>query len=194
MRRAATAGAVEQILGRYGLLAVFVGAYLEGDVTVILSGVVSHLGLLRYSAAVGVALVAGILRDGTCYAIGRSSAAVLQSRLYAGSAGAVGRLADRLGPLAIVVAPFVYGVRTASMVFWGGRRLSPARFLALDATANVLWVLLFSGIGYALSNQAESLIGEVEAVEKWILGALLAAVALVLAWRALARRVGRARR
>lgn len=48
---------MEDILVRFGPLAVLVGAGIEGDVTMILAGVIVHLGLLDGP----VALVAGCL-------------------------------------------------------------------------------------------------------------------------------------
>jgi membrane protein DedA with SNARE-associated domain len=179
---------VEELLERYGLLAVFAGAYLEGDVTVILSGVVSHVGLLHYAAAVAVAFAGGVLRDLTCYWLGRSSSRARGSRAYRRAAVAVERLAGRFGPLEIIAAPFIYGARTASMIFWGVRDLPAARFVALDAVGCAAWVLAFSGLGYLVSNRAEALIGEVKQVEKWLLAALAAAVVFVLLRRALSPR------
>jgi membrane protein DedA with SNARE-associated domain len=178
---------VEELLERYGLLAVFTGAYLEGDATVILSGVVSHMGLVHYGAAVAVAFVAGMLRDATCYTLGRSSSRARRSRAYEKAAGAVERLAGRFGPLEIVAAPFLYGARTASMIFWGVRDLPAARFLALDAIGCGAWVLAFSALGYLVSNRAEAVLGEVKEAEKWLLGALLAIGVFLLLRRAVAR-------
>jgi len=179
---------VEDLISRYGLGAVFLGAFLEGDVTVVVAGVASHLGLLHLTLALLAGFAGGVLRDSTCYALGRSSARARNSAAYARAAALVERLAGRFGPLQIVVAPFVYGARTASMIFWGVRGLPYARFLLLDAVACALWVTLFTGTGYVLSNRAEALLGEVKQVEKWLAAALALAVAALLLWRVAASR------
>ena len=44
---------LEQLLVRYGVAAVFVGAAIEGDFVLILSGVVAHLGYFPLAVAIG---------------------------------------------------------------------------------------------------------------------------------------------
>ena len=52
---------MEELIRRYGLLAVFTGTYLEGDVTVIVAGVAAHLRMLDYRLVLLVGFVAGAL-------------------------------------------------------------------------------------------------------------------------------------
>jgi membrane protein DedA with SNARE-associated domain len=174
---------VEDILRHYGLIAVFAGTFLEGDVTVLLAGVVAHLGMLPYLHVLVAAFVAGLLRDLTCYALGRRSQRARDSRIYEQTRVAIERVAGRIGPLQIVFAPFIYGLRAASMIFWGVHGLPLGRFLVLDGLGCSLWATLFSGAGYLLSDRAASLVGEVKEVEKWMLGALVVAVGTVLVRR-----------
>lgn len=181
-------GSLEELIGNYGLAAVFFGTFLEGDVTVILAGVVAHLGMVGYPMVLLVGFAAGVLRDLTCFFLGRASPRARESRLYEHAAAGVERLAGRFGDLEILFAPFVYGVRSASMIFWGVHGTSLPRFLALEMLGCAVWVITFSGIGYFLSDRAEDLIGDVKAVEKWLLGALVGAVLLVLALRAASKR------
>ena len=57
-RRSLSADArMEPFITRYGLLAVFLGVAFEGDVGVILSGVVAHMHLLHFSLVGAVGAV-----------------------------------------------------------------------------------------------------------------------------------------
>jgi len=103
------------------------------------------------------------------------------------------RLAARIGPWEIVLARFVYGTRFASMLFWGIRRLGWLRFVALDLVGSLLGALILVTLGFALSQSATAVIGEVERVEKRLLGAALVAAAAVVGFHALGRRVRAAR-
>jgi len=181
-------GSLEELITNYGLGAVFLGTLFEGDVTVILAGVVAHMGMVSFPTVLLVGFGAGVLRDCACYYLGRSNPRARETRLYQHAAAAVERLSGRFGELELLFAPFVYGVRVASMIFWGVRGLSFPRFLALEMIGCALWVVTFSGVGYFLSDRAEDLIGDVKAVEKWLLGALVGAVLLVLALRAASKR------
>lgn len=185
---------MEEIIARYGLAAVFLGAFLEGDITVIVAGVAAHVGILHLTLALAAGFLGGLLRDSTCYALGRSSTRARDTRAYTRAAAAVERMAGRFGPLQILVAPFVYGVRTASMVFWGVNGLPYGRFLALDALACAVWVILFSGAGYLLSDRAEALVGEVKSIEIWLLAAIALTIAAVLSARWIRARAARRNR
>jgi membrane protein DedA with SNARE-associated domain len=179
---------MEDFIARYGLFAVFVGAVFEGDVTMILAGVVAHMGLMNPVTAVGAGACGAVLSDGGFYLAGRySRAAIERSRMYVRARPVLDRLVGRLGAWQIVLARFVYGTRVASMLFWGMRALPWRRFLPLDALACTLWAGALVGLGFSLSASAAVLIGDVKEAELWLLGGLLAATIIVLALRAWGR-------
>ena len=97
--------------------------------------------------------------------------------------------ATRSGPWEIVLARFVYGTRFASMFFWGLRGLGWVSFAALDLVGGLLGALILVTLGFALSQSTTAVLGEVERVEKRLLGAAVVAAAAVLGFSALARRL-----
>jgi len=181
---------LEAILTRYGALAVFVGVAVEGEVTLILAGVVAHLGYFDLSTAIAAGALGGMAGDSTLYAVGRRGAAVIRgTALYQRAEPTVERLATWLGPREVVASRFVYGTRAASMVFWGVRGLPYGRFLAFDVVGCVLYAIAFASLGYAFSQSAAALVGNVRRVEMWLLGAAVAALGVALARRFVARRM-----
>ncbi len=181
---------MEDFIVRYGIFAIFVGAVFEGDVTLILAGVVAHMGLVGPLAGIFAGTCGALLADGAFYLAGRYGiAAIGRSEAYAHAAPVIDRLVGRLGAWQIVAARFVYGTRVASMLFWGMRGLPWRRFLPLDALACALWASALVGLGFSLSGSAAVLIGDVKKAELWLLGGLLAASMIVLALRACGRRL-----
>ena len=186
---------MEAFIVRYGLLAVFVGAGLEGDVTLILAGVTVHLGLLHFPSAVGVGSLGAFVTDCVWYGVGRSRAATIGSTgVYRRVAHLIEPLADRLGSGEIVVARFVYGARLASMLLWGMRRISWRRFAALDLLGCVLWANVLAGLGFVFSGSAEALIGRVRRIEIWLLVAMLLAASSLILRRGVLRSWARSHR
>jgi membrane protein DedA with SNARE-associated domain len=176
------------ILG-YGLIMVFLGTAIEGDVTMMLAGVTAHLGLFRLGEAVAVGALGGFTGDFVCYGLGRWHATTIRgTRIYRRAEPAIERFTARFGPLEIVVARFIYGTRVASMVFWGVQRLPLWRFVLIDACGCALWAAVLGGLGYTLSGSAVLLVGRVRRVRVWLLVALLGCVALVLLYRAILER------
>jgi membrane protein DedA with SNARE-associated domain len=177
---------VEELLVRFGPPAVLLGAALEGDASVLLAGVIAHLGFLGLWEAIALGAVGGWLSDCAWYGFGRRGGDRLRrSASYARIGAFVERLAARLGPWEIVPARFVYGTRIPSMLFWGMHRLPFARFAAISAVACTLWSAIFATIGYVLSDRAAAILGQVKRVEFWLAGAIVLAVVVVLLLRAL---------
>jgi membrane protein DedA with SNARE-associated domain len=170
---------MEEFLARWGVVAVLAGAALEGDGSMVMSGVLVHVGLLDLPAVLIAGALGAFVSDCVCFAIGRSGAAAIRgSRAYARVAPLVERLARRVGLWEVVAARFVYGTRVASMIFWGTRPVAFARFAVVDAVGCVLWAVAFSAVGWALGGSAELLLGDLRRAEHWLVR-LLAAVAVV---------------
>jgi len=184
---------LEQLIAHFGLPTVFLGAAVEGDATPLLSGVVAHLGLVRFGLVIVVATLGTLTGDLAWYALGRWRGDWLRgTRLYRASIGRVTHLVDRVGAAELLMARFVYGTRNASMVYWGIRRLPVWRFLVIDAVGAAVWVSLLSVLGYVASDRAAALLGEVKATERWLLGAVvLTAVAVAVHWLVSRRRAER---
>ncbi|HZP43852.1 MAG TPA: DedA family protein [Candidatus Binatia bacterium] len=181
---------MEALLIRYGPLAVFLGAAFEGDVSLVLAGVVAHLGFFPLPVGIGAGWLGSVASDAACYWMGRRHADwVVRTRLYEHVRPLVERLAARVGPREIVVARFVWGSRIASMIFWGVRRLPLARFLALDLLGCALSVIALQSLGFVLGASAVALLGKAKRVELWLLGALGVSAAVVLGLKTAVRRV-----
>jgi membrane protein DedA with SNARE-associated domain len=170
----------EHLILRYGLAAVFVGAAVEGDLTLILAGVAAHLGYFSFPTALAACVVGGFLADLAWYTLGRVRGPKFRAgRLYRRVGHRIEVLARRLGAAELIASRFVYGTKAASMVFWGLHGMSLPRFLVVDAIGCVLGSLVFTGLGYAVSGSATVLLGRVRRVERWLLGAVLVGALLV---------------
>jgi len=171
---------LHNLLIRYGLLAVLVGSAFEGDFTLILAGVVAHLGIFAFPLAVAAGALGSLAADIAWYSLGRfREPHIRDSRFYRRVGPTIERLAHRLGPWELLAARFVYGTKSASMVFWGLHGLPLRRFLLIDSLGCVLGSLVFASLGYLLSGSATALLGHVKRVELWLLGAVIVGVLVV---------------
>lgn len=111
---------LQQLLIQYGLIAVLIGSAFEGDFTLILAGVVAHLGIFPFPLAVAAGALGSLAGDSAWYGLGRFRGPRLRgSRLYVRMGPTIERLAAQLGPWQLLAARFVYGTKGASMIFWG---------------------------------------------------------------------------
>ena len=171
---------LQQLLIRYGLIAVLVGSALEGDFTLLFAGVVARLGIFAFPLAVAAGALGSLVGDTAWYSLGRfRGPRFREGRFYRRVGPTVERLARQLGPWQLLAARFVYGTKSASMIFWGLHGLSFSRFLLIDSVGCLLGSLVFTSLGYLLSGSAMALLGHVKRVELWLLGGVIVGVLIV---------------
>ncbi|HEV7733168.1 MAG TPA: VTT domain-containing protein [Candidatus Binatia bacterium] len=175
---------MEELLIRFGPIAVFFGAAVEGDLALVLGGVVAHLGLIDPVTAVIASSLGGLAGDAVWFAIGRRSAAAIRATdAYRRVGPTVERLAARFGDRQLLLARPIWGTRVMSMLFWGSQQMRVSRFLLLDALASTVWAVLLVSLGWAGSQSAEKILGQVHRVELWLLGAASIVVVVVVLLR-----------
>ncbi|MBA3442568.1 MAG: DedA family protein [Pyrinomonadaceae bacterium] len=180
---------MEEFLIRYGLAAVALLAIIEGDVVLILAGVIAHLGQFGLVPAIVTAGLGSLIGDTVFYFIGRNRARVIrESGLYQRMGPAAERLADRFGIWQLFAMRLVWGMRMATLLLCGVRGLPFWRFILLDGLSCLVWASVLCTLGYLLSESAEWLIGGVKQVEMWISGATLACILMYLALRRFAQK------
>jgi len=164
---------VYELLGQYGLYAVFILVMLEGDITLLLAGVLAHSGFFGEYSFARVLLwgtLGGCLSDNLAYLAGRGFCeSVREFRFYRAAQPRLERLTTKFGPLSIFLSKYIYGLRWASCVFYGVGRMPYLRFLALSFASCLLWVFVLAGAGYFFSGAVMGLIGDFERVGKVLL-------------------------
>jgi membrane protein DedA with SNARE-associated domain len=180
---------LESFLSEYGLVALLLLATVEGDVSLLVAGVLAHLGIFSAAAAMVVGAAGNLAGDAVWFTLGRAHRERIRgSRLYRAVGGRIERLASKLGPWQLLAARVVYGTRNASMLFWGQLHLPWVKFLLIDGLGCALAAVGFVAIGYAVGQGTSALTGEVKRVEHWLLGAVLVGGVIVYGISRLARR------
>lgn len=168
---------MEAFLTQYGLIAVFLCALIENDITFVLAGVVCDLGIIHPAPALLAGVFGTLVHDSVWFAVGhRGSDTIRQSRLYQRFGPLIERLAQRFGPWQLAFSRLFYGTRNPSLLFWGVQRMAVPKFLALETLAVSLWGGFLLGAGYFLSDRAMVLVGKVKTIEHWLLGGLVIAL------------------
>jgi len=161
------------LIGQYGLYAVFVLAMIEGDITLLLAGVLAHSHFFKdYSFAKVLfwGTLGGVSSDNIAYFVGRScSTRVREFKFYRAAQPRIQRLTDTFGGLSIFLSKYIYGLRWASCIFYGVGRMPYLRFMLLSLTSCFAWVLLLSGAGYFFSGAVMGIIGDFQRLGKVLL-------------------------
>src|SRR6476660_4861709 len=172
---------LNDLLFQYGLYAVFILVMLEGDITLLLAGVLAHsafFGPYSFAQVLMWGTIGGCLSDNIAYFAGRGFCeGVKQFRFYRAAQPRLQRLTTKFGALSIFLSKYIYGLRWASCVFYGVGRMPYLRFLVLSFASCFLWVFVLSGAGYFFSGAVMGLIGDFQRVGKVLLVIVLVGIA-----------------
>jgi membrane protein DedA with SNARE-associated domain len=167
---------VTALVARYGLLAIFVGAGLEGETVVVAGGIAAREGLLPLPGAMIAAGLGSCLVDQCWFFLGRYGRTLeWVARLTRRPAFArATQLVERYPTAFIFGFRFVYGMRTVSPIAIGTTRVRTRRFVPTNAFAAAVWGPLFTLIGYAFGMAIEPLLHRVKHGGLLVAGALVA--------------------
>jgi membrane protein DedA with SNARE-associated domain len=176
--------ALEQLLRHYGLLGLFLACALEGDVSLLVAGLLVHLGLFGAPETFLVAVAGLITPDILMFWLGRSTSHPHWIGERASNVlHRAGRVLDRFGPLALAVVRVFYGVRNATCYLCGNRKWRFVRFLAGDLLSASLWAGLLIGIGYLFAGSIDAAFGHVKHVEQLLFVGAITALIVYFSWR-----------
>jgi len=164
---------VNDLLYQYGLYAVFILVMLEGDITLLLAGVLAHsafFGDYSFARVLLWGTIGGCLSDNLAYFAGRGFCeGVKQFRFYRAAQPRLQNLTTKFGALSIFLSKYIYGLRWASCVFYGVGRMPYLRFLLLSFASCFMWVSILAGAGYFFSGAVMGLIGDFQRLGKVLL-------------------------
>jgi membrane protein DedA with SNARE-associated domain len=168
-------------IGRYGLYAVFLLVMIEGDITLLLAGVLAHsyfFGDHSFAWVLLAGTLGGTASDNIAYLTGREfRKGVRDIRFYRAAKPRMERLTNNFGGLSIFLSKYIYGLRWASCIFHGVGRMPYLRFMLLSFSSCFAWVLLLSGAGYFFSGAVIGVIGDFQRLGKVLLVIVVVGIA-----------------
>ena len=168
-------------IGRYGLYAVFLLVMIEGDITLLVAGVLAHsyfFGDHSFAWVLLAGTLGGAASDNIAYLTGRQfRKGVRDLRFYRAAKPRMERLTKNFGVLSIFLSKYIYGLRWASCIFHGVGRMPYLRFMLVSLASCFAWVLLLSGAGYFFSGAVMGIIGDFQRLGKVLLVIVVVGIA-----------------
>jgi len=163
---------VQEILIKYGLLAVLFAAMLEADLIPVLAGVAAHRGYFNPVLAVAAASFGALAGDCIWFYVGRHNV-IRNSRLLQRLRSKAEVLFRRVGHWQIPASHVIYGTRVATMTFLGARGSAAGRFVLIDGVSCLALTALLFSLGFALSASVSMVLLNVRRVEVVLLAAVV---------------------
>ena len=187
--------AIEEWIGQWGYLAVFVPLMLEtagipfpGETILLLAAAAAAHGTLDPVAVAAVATVAVIVGDNIGYCVGRYGGRRLVDRLsHIGRVEAGVAWGERFfalhGGKAVFLARWTAGLRIFGAWIAGMSHMPWRRFLVWNALGGITWACTITALGYAFGNsieRVESYLGRAGAIA--FAAVVIVAAAIALRW------------
>jgi membrane protein DedA with SNARE-associated domain len=155
---------LNDLMFRFGLPAILVLTILEGDITLLLAGVLAHgqaVGEYSFVLVLLVGTLGGVVSDNIAYLLGRGArSGVRKYKFYCVARPRIERLTEKFGLLSIFVSKYTYGLRWGACAFYGVAKMPYLRFLLLSCASCFVWVLSLASIGYIFHSAIYNLIGD----------------------------------
>ena len=143
---------LEVILAQYGLVAVFLGTFIEGEIVVIAAGVLASLDFLSLPAVLITVFVATFLGDQFFFYLGRKKGtAFLEKRHrvhWRRRAEKVHDLIHNHQNKILFGYRFLYGLRIVTLFAMGTSELPTKKFVLLNLLNSAVWTAIFVLGGY----------------------------------------------
>src|SRR5215831_18808447 len=101
-----------EIIGQYGLYAVFILAMIEGDITLLLAGVLAHrrfFGEYSFARVLFWGTLGGAFSDNIAYLLGRGFGKTVRDlRFYRAARPRIERLTANFGGSSIFLTKYIY--------------------------------------------------------------------------------------
>lgn len=170
------------LVDSFGYIAVFFGAFLEGETILALAGLAAFRGYLDLYTVIALAMVAGFLGDQFYFFLGRYKGPRILARFPHALARAqrFDAMLSRWHAPLIIGIRFMYGFRVVGPILFGMGRVPAWKFLVLNFIGAALWAPLIACIGYFFGSALHSALGHLERYELRVFGAV-ALVGILLA-------------
>jgi membrane protein DedA with SNARE-associated domain len=174
----------------FGYPVILVGAFVEGEVTLVLGGFAAHRGYLDLPLVIACAFVGAFFGDQFFFYLGRHRSRVFLERHpdWRARISSVERYIDRFRTAFVLGFRFIYGLRTVSPFVLGMGDIRHPRFAVLDAISALAWAIGVAWLGYVFGNVMELIIEDIEHYEMEVFGLILIAGLSVWLGRAYRKR------
>jgi membrane protein DedA with SNARE-associated domain len=148
----------------YGYFIIFAGTFFEGETTLVLGGLLSHLECLNFWMVVFTATLASYLGHLVFYFLGKTSSPwiLLKFPKLKHKIRQAEDIIRRHETTSLFITQYIFGLRLASALAFGILDMKIAKFLSLQLLSCLLWAILFASLGYWVGDSFDSIFKHIE--------------------------------
>ncbi|NOT10578.1 MAG: DedA family protein [Methylococcaceae bacterium] len=165
-------------LKEYGYVILFLWCVLEGEMGLVMGGIMSHTGDMQYFLTVFVAGLGGFAGDQIYFSLGRFNKGLIQRKLYKQRRkfAIAHLLLSKYGWPIIFMQRYMYGLRTVIPMSIGTTKFPARKFALINLLSAWVWAAITVTPAYIFGSELLDLV--VIAKEHWYFALPVAALLL----------------
>ncbi len=177
---------LEVIIAQYGLVAVFIGTFLEGEIVVIAGGLLARLEFFSLTWVLVTAFIATFAGDQFFFYLGRKKGTQFlekrHRRHWRARAEKVHDLIHNHQNKILFGYRFLYGLRIPTLFAIGTSELPAKKFVLINLINSAVWSIIFVLGGYFFGEFFALLVGNIKNYEKEVLIGVAVVALVVWLW------------
>ncbi|MCA1575281.1 MAG: DedA family protein [Acidobacteria bacterium] len=163
---------LQHLLIASGYVGIFLWAFIEGEVGMVLAGSLAQQGYFSYKWVAVTAFMGGFFGDQFYFWLGRYYGSRVFDRFprIGVHAGKARDLLNRYNTLFILTNRFMYGVRIVGPIVVGTTNISSRKFLWLNMISTIVWAVTVTGLGFAFADAVEYVVDHIHRAEQLLVG------------------------
>lgn len=143
-----------RLLTEYGYIILFIWSILEGELGLVMAGILSHTGDMNIFLAIIVAASGGFIGDQIFFYIGRFNRSFVQKKLvkHRRKFALATILLNKYGWYIIFVQRYLYGLRTIIPITIGTTKLCWKKFAIINLISAFVWASITIVISYIFGD------------------------------------------
>ena len=152
---------MEILLNQYGYLIIFVLTLFEGETVLLIAGVLAHQGLLNIELSILAAFLGSTVGDQMFFHFARHEGYrfVSKFKYIWRILPKAEKLVKRHGIYIVLIARYLYGLRTSLIVMCGLGKMPSIKFSLYNIGAALIWAVSYGFLGYFFAGAIGSLTG-----------------------------------
>lgn len=179
---------MEQFIESYGYLAILFGAFVEGEVVLVLGSCLAQLGYMDLTLVIFCAFSGTYAGDQACYFLGKYKGIAWLARRphWQVKVEYAFTLIRKYRVLLILGFRYLYGLRSIIPFVVALSGIKPWHFIVLNGIGAMIWAITIGIVGYLLGNAIQPMLA---AFEKFgtnvfiFMAAILLSTALLVYYR-----------
>jgi len=175
-------GVLEELIWRYGYIAIFILTFFEGESVLIAAGFLAYSGYLDAVTVIIVSSLASYIGHGTFFLIAlykREAFLRLIQRFVKVNLLKLESLMARYGTASIFISQWLYGFRLLSAAVLGISRMGTTKYFSFQLISCLAWAVICTYGGYFFGATLKNVLGNVKKYEPYIALGVLAAGFLI---------------